>query len=699
MKRWGWMIAALFASACGDDAAPATTPTSASESAASTPEVSATASPEGPSTEAPPTASTEASDVAPDDNPRADGVEGQTAGALAAGDTFTCALVARRLQCAGTPPSELPSVEADLLAALPGAVCLAAREGPDVRCFGEAAETVGHEAASARWEARCQGDPECVDRRETAFLDARRRDGLRFAVEGGVRALAASSTVVCALGGEDRVICWDFLAESTRPLRRLTIAGAVDLAMSEGAACARLEGGGIRCWEEWGDPAERVRPSNVRGVSGAARVAVGADLACAWDEAGEARCWGGDWAFGVDLPDRGSARVRRFDGFDAFAFSSTEPFGCGLRAGRVECVGDPRYGRLGRAGVASDARPYTPAEPGFPAVAEPRRVVVGASHACALDAEGALFCWGSAADGALGASRQREAVAPVEVAGLRAQAIVALRQRTCARTSSGWRCWGPASSTDRRAEPWRPAPIDAPSEAVPVSFGGRVCARFGESLRCPSETIEGRVLEGSQPCRLTSEGALECRRRAEWDRAPEITGARWLASAGSDLFVGGPGQITRVAYSSLTGVFTVKETFDAPEDAIELVTTHRPCVRRENLVVTCRQEQRWVDLATPPLVEVAAGLLHSCGRSESGEVWCWGSNASGQLARPRDFVSAAPVRVEGLGVASALAVGMAHTCALVEEGAVRCWGAANEGELGVDPGTWIATPVRLDLSR
>jgi alpha-tubulin suppressor-like RCC1 family protein len=33
----------------------------------------------------------------------------------------------------------------------------------------------------------------------------------------------------------------------------------------------------------------------------------------------------------------------------------------------------------------------------------------------------------------------------------------------------------------------------------------------------------------------------------------------------------------------------------------------------------------------PPLVEIDAGLHHVCGRSEAGEVWCWGSNEYGQL--------------------------------------------------------------------
>jgi hypothetical protein len=698
MRRSTVSALLLFSLACGDDA-PAASPNAPNGASPSAPSPTAPAGDEAaPSAERP----------AEQSAPGATAVEptpelAPPVGAMSASDSYTCLLDRRRVRCFGEPPDPLPDGEHDLLVALSDSVCVATRGGDGVRCFGGDAEMLGYDAASERWTASCAGDPECEETRESEFLQARRREGLVLAVDGVV-AIAGATTLVCALGAEGRVTCWDLMGETSRPLRRLTIEGAVDLALADGTACVRLADGTVQCWEEWGDPEERVRARAVRGVEGAVRMAVGADLACAWNEASEARCWGFDWAFDRELPERGSARVRGLDGVAAFAFSPTEPFGCGLRDGHVECVGDPRYGRLGRRGAPGDERSYGATEPGRPAVADPRRIVVGSSHACALDASDALHCWGSAEEGALGSTRKRSNFAPVTVPGVRAEALAVLGGRTCARTFEAWRCWGPVSSTDRRAEPWRAITGDFPRDSEPVSFAGASCARFGESVRCSSATYEGRLLLGGPPCRLTAEGALECKKREEWVRAPEdVTGLQWIASVGGDVLVGAsggvgaPGRLRRFRFSSVEGTFTEKEPIETvPDDAVDVFGVgSEVCVRRASGLVSCRGREAWRDLATPALVEVRAGSSHACGRSAEGEVWCWGSNHLGQLGRGGMVSSETPLRVTELGVARALAVGRQHTCALVEEGAVRCWGHAHDGELGVDPGTWVVTPVRL----
>lgn len=666
----------------------ASTTNASSETTSTTNASSETPAPETPPAEAPPSESDEP--VVPEATP----VVGVSA--LVASDAYTCALASRRLQCVGVPPSTLPDSEHDLVAALSGAVCVATRDHDGVRCWGEDAEMMGYEGMLSRWERECGDDAadDCLERREARWTAERRRDGLTLAI-AGVKSLAGATGTVCALGTEGRVLCWDLMGESTRPLRQLTIADAVELAVADGAVCARLEGGGVHCWEEWGDPDERVRPRAVRGVEGAVRVAVGSELSCAWNAANEARCWGFDWAFDGDLPERGSGRVRGFDGFESFAFSGVEAFGCGLRSGRVECLGDPRFGQLGRAGVPGDARRFRASEPGFPSVANPRRVVVGSHHACALDASDRLHCWGSTAEGALGQARKRTRFGPETVPNVRAEALAVVFQRTCAKTSTGWQCWGPETASDRRGEPWRIQPGDFPAESVPFGWAGRVCARFGESLRCPTETLEGRLLANGPPCRLTAEGALECRERDTWNRLEGSDGWQWISGYGTSVTVGKPGELQRVRTTA--GRFEVRDTIATPPDVQEVFeVSSRTCVRRTS-VVSCWRDGAWVDLATPPFVEVGAGSGHACGRSATGEVWCWGSNLQAQLARETPSSSEAPVRVADLGVATALVVGRSHACAIVEEGAVRCWGASHEGQLGVDPGTWMPRPVPMAM--
>ncbi|MCB9604071.1 MAG: hypothetical protein H6722_29125 [Sandaracinus sp.] len=696
MRRRGMGLVFWVVLACGGEE-PASTPASTAEAPAPEAAGHATnATSETPGSETPGSETPGSETTPPEAAEASEATPLVGISALVASDAYTCALASRRVQCVGVPPSTLPDGEHDLVAALSGAVCVATRDGDGVRCWGGDAEMLGYEGMLERWERECGDDAadDCVEGREARWTAERRRDGLILPITG-VKSLAGSTSTVCALGAEGRVVCWDLMGETTRPLRQLTIADAVELAVADGAVCARLEGGGVQCWEEWGDPDERVRPRPVRGVEGAVRLAVGSELSCAWNAANEARCWGFDWAFDGDLPERGSGRVRGFDGFESFAFSGVEGFGCGLRSGRVECLGDPRFGQLGRAGVPGDARRFRASEPGFPSVANPRRVVVGSHHTCALDASDRLHCWGSAAEGALGEARKRTRFGAETVPNVRAEALAVTYQRTCARTSAGWQCWGPESSSDRRGEPWRVQPGDFPSESVPFGWAGRVCARFGESLRCPTETLEGRLLANGPPCRLTAEGALECRERDTWNRLEGSAGWQWISGYGSSVTVGKPGELQRVRTTS--GRFEVRDTIATPPDVQEVFeVSSRTCVRRTS-VVSCWRDGAWVDLATPPLVEVGAGSGHACGRSASGEVWCWGNNHEAQLGRETPTSSEAPVRVADLGVASALVVGRSHACAIVEEGAVRCWGASHEGQLGVDPGTWMPRPVPMAM--
>lgn len=82
---------------------------------------------------------------------------------------------------------------------------------------------------------------------------------------------------------------------------------------------------------------------------------------------------------------------------------------------------------------------------------------------------------------------------------------------------------------------------------------------------------------------------------------------------------------------------------------------------------------------------VALGATHSCAIVDTGEVWCWGSNADNQLSAdlvaPADYVvvhDAAATPLEAM----AITAGARHTCVLDADGQPLCWGANTEGQLG-----------------
>jgi alpha-tubulin suppressor-like RCC1 family protein len=92
---------------------------------------------------------------------------------------------------------------------------------------------------------------------------------------------------------------------------------------------------------------------------------------------------------------------------------------------------------------------------------------------------------------------------------------------------------------------------------------------------------------------------------------------------------------------------------------------------------------------------ITAGDNHACALLDDGDVWCWGANDYGQLgygsaSGPTTCsnngstidCAIAPVSVQGLHGATAIAAGRLHTCALLGDGTVSCWGQSSAGQLG-----------------
>ncbi len=75
----------------------------------------------------------------------------------------------------------------------------------------------------------------------------------------------------------------------------------------------------------------------------------------------------------------------------------------------------------------------------------------------------------------------------------------------------------------------------------------------------------------------------------------------------------------------------------------------------------------------------------TCGVRGDTELWCWGENLKGQLARPGASPQNLPERVMGLPEGAAIvdvAIGHEHTCAALDSGRAYCWGLNDDGQLG-----------------
>ncbi|MFM7718050.1 MAG: RCC1 domain-containing protein [Actinomycetota bacterium] len=280
--------------------------------------------------------------------------------------------------------------------------------------------------------------------------------------------VSAGGYHTCAIAEDGRASCWGLgdsgqlgdgaTASSATPVAVAAPDGVTFIEVASGNAhtCAIADDGSVWCWGvdlDGGDEADR------NAVHGPERVALpdgmrvlsldGTYHDCAATQDGGAWCWGrgteGQLGDGAASDAVAPVAVATPDGV-AFARIVAGGFHtCALDAeGAAWCWGQDLHGQLGDGATAADR-----AVPGRVAAPETVRFVAlsaGFNHTCALDADGAAWCWGEGTSGQLGDGATDDASAPVAVAmpgGVRFAAIDAGNAHTCALATGGsvW-CWG-----------------------------------------------------------------------------------------------------------------------------------------------------------------------------------------------------------------------------------------------------------------
>ena len=100
------------------------------------------------------------------------------------------------------------------------------------------------------------------------------------------------------------------------------------------------------------------------------------------------------------------------------------------------------------------------------------------------------------------------------------------------------------------------------------------------------------------------------------------------------------------------------------------------------------------------IVQVSASRRHACALNSSGNVLCWGANSIGQLgddstsdrSYPAFVVASDGITTPLSGVVQ-LSAGVGHTCAVTSAGTVVCWGKGGEGQLGSSDQTYFDSSI------
>lgn len=460
-----------------------------------------------------------------------------------------------------------------------------------------------------------------------------------------VSQVAAGMDFTCALTTGGAVHCWgrnqhgqlgvgSSADELLAPQQVASIESVIELRARRFHACARLASGEVWCWGnnengQLGDnttsqrnlPVKAQLPTDVEFTA----IAPGGYHTCALTSAGAVWCWGGDWAGQLGSGTRGTWR--------------TQP-----------------------EKIAAPALPQT--EPSYTAIAS------GEEHSCALTTERTVFCWGAGNMnfGQLGEGYPRGSTLPVAVAGLTDVVDISVGMyHSCARLRSGEiRCWGynhvgqlGDESHVNRNTPTQPL-FSVETAALAIAAGGsHSCARLEDgAVYCWGDNSWGQIGSGDTTVAISPAAVTDI------SNVSEIAAGGFHTCAATAL-----GQVYcwGLNNSGQLGIGSTAE-YDRPQ----LVTSG----------------------LTAGDTHVRANFYHAC--AFDTEVWCWGSNAYGQLGTGDRVDSLVPSQVTGIPAAvTDVAVGYDHTCALTVAGEVYCWGSNSSGQIGDGTNQQRLRPTRV----
>ena len=472
-------------------------------------------------------------------------------------------------------------------------------------------------------------------------------------------------------------------------------------------------------------------------------LSVGEGHACVNDATG-VKCWGqgtsGELGYNNNANRAGPTAV----------FSVEE--GAGTNADAASTANEP--GRNQQAAYDADGDLFFP-------LAGVEAVDAGSGHTCALGYDMGLRCWGANTAGQVGRVRASTAAAtvladtqafdvgvlvsgPGDSSTRAAGTLIAFNdffygvssistggEHTCAiydtvDNEGTVACWGRGQSGQLGVHALLGGAIgadmsaDSPQPVVLGYVGSTSPGNGGDATDDLLTGIEQVAAGGSHTCAL-SDGEVYC----------------WGAFANGQLGVGTIASVGQGVLAASTDapvqVFDGEDEMDYLDGITQLVAgSNHTCALSNGGSVSCWGEyaQGQLGLGSLPstgdgvldsstdvprrvlgtsgsgslsgIVQLAAGLNHTCALSNSQRVYCWGQNANGQLGTLVQDQSAAgtttsdrPLSVvditgdDGQGVNGTLgnvvgiAAGGNTTCALQSTGSVVCWGSNDNGALGL----------------
>jgi len=352
---------------------------------------------------------------------------------------------------------------------------------------------------------------------------------------------------------------------------------------------------------------------------------------------------------------------------------------------------------------------------------------LGISHACVVRSGGVGYCWGLNNFGQLGDGTTASRNAPVEVQGdLDFVSLAPGVYHTCGliETGEGY-CWGVGSfgrlgSGDETQSP-TPVAVAGEHTFASISAGqdhGCAVEVASRDAYCWGRNQDGQRGDGTTSTSMTPVAVagssllgfdvVTAGRQHTCAIGTDANAYCWGLNNQGQL---GDGTTASRYVPTLVSEDLAFRQLAANDDNVDVRLDHT-CGVTDSDEVYCWGRNNWGQLgrgttggqsAEPEpvfggleFVSVSGGADHTCGVTTAGEAYCWGRNLFGQLGNGSagsDQDTNTPSLVVGEHHFAHVGAGQSFSCGITVGGNVYCWGRNDFGQLGDGTSTNRSEPV------